>query len=107
MFRRVAALDAEAAQPGRRALASLLAVGEDVIAERGYRGTRVEDLVAAAGLSRGAFYRYFENVHEFVRIVATRALRDMTGAVTRVSELTSRSEEHTSELQSLMRISYA
>src|SRR3546814_5799228 len=35
MFRRVAALDAEAAQPGRRALASLLAVGEDVIAERG------------------------------------------------------------------------
>src|SRR3546814_4547758 len=97
MFRRVAALDAEAAQPGRRALASLLAVGEDVIAERGYRGTRVEDLVAAAGLSRGAFYRYFENVHEFVRIVATRALRDMTGA---------RSEEDTSELQSIMRKSY-
>ena len=46
---------------GNRALDALLASGRDVFVERGYHNTRVDDLVAAAGVSHGAFYRYFRN----------------------------------------------
>jgi AcrR family transcriptional regulator len=74
VFARADALEAESAQPDRRALASLLAVGEDVVARCGFQGTRVDDVVEAAGVSHGAFYRYFENKDEFVRVVAVRAL---------------------------------
>jgi AcrR family transcriptional regulator len=70
MFRRAAAAREAAAKPDRWALASLLAEGEDVIVGRGYRGTRVEDVVAAAGISRGAFYRYFADKRELVRVIA-------------------------------------
>ena len=75
VFEQAAALERESAQPGRRALASLLEVGHDVVVRRGYQGTRVDDVVAAAGVSHGAFYRYFENKDDLVRVVAVRALQ--------------------------------
>jgi len=31
------------------------------VAEQGYEATRVADILALAGVSRGAFYRYFDN----------------------------------------------
>jgi AcrR family transcriptional regulator len=46
---------------GNRALEALLEVGRDVYLERGYHNTRVDDLVVAAGVSHGAFYRYFRS----------------------------------------------
>ena len=73
-FARAEALAAEAGQPGRRALASLLEVGQDVIVARGFQGTRVDDVVAAAEVSHGAFYRYFKNIDELVQVVAVQAL---------------------------------
>jgi AcrR family transcriptional regulator len=81
VFRHAARLEEESSQPGRRALASLLDVGHDVVVRCGYRGTRVDDVVAAAGMSHGAFYRYFENKDEFVRIVAVRALGAISTAL--------------------------
>ena len=36
---------------------------------RGYHNTRVDDLVAAAGVSHGAFYRYFRNKDELARML--------------------------------------
>jgi AcrR family transcriptional regulator len=81
VFRHAARLEQESSQPGRRALASLLDVGHDVVVRCGYRGTRVDDVVAAAGMSHGAFYRYFENKDEFVRIVAVRALGAISTAL--------------------------
>src|SRR5215217_5491842 len=66
-------LQTEATQPGRRALAALLEVGDEVVAHRGYTGVRVDHVVEAAGVSHGAFYRYFDNVDEFVTVVALRA----------------------------------
>jgi AcrR family transcriptional regulator len=60
---------------GNGARAALLASGREVFAERGYHGTRVDDLVAAAGVSHGAFYRYFGNKGDLARILTARALR--------------------------------
>lgn len=80
-FDRAAQLEEESAQPGRRALASLLEVGQEVIVRRGFQGTRVDDLVAAAGVSHGAFYRYFENRDDLLRIVAVRSLAALSTAL--------------------------
>jgi AcrR family transcriptional regulator len=84
VFRRARALEREATEPGRRALASLLAVGHDVIVQRGYHGTRVDDLVAAAGVSHGAFYRYFANKEELVRVVAARSLGTLSTSLAEI-----------------------
>lgn len=87
VFERAAELERQAAAPGRRALAAVLAVGSDVVVARGYHGTRVDDVVAAAGVSHGAFYRYFSNTDELVRIVAAQALRSIAGALAEVPDL--------------------
>lgn len=58
-----------------RAFTALLAAGRDVFVRRGYHNTRVDDLVEAAGVSHGAFYRYFRNKDQLARILTTRALR--------------------------------
>src|SRR5581483_5453174 len=61
-------------------LDALLEAGRDVFVRLGYHGTRVDDVVAAAGLSHGGFYRYFHNKAELARILTARANRS-TGTV--------------------------
>jgi AcrR family transcriptional regulator len=58
-----------------RAFTAILTAGRDVFVRRGYHNTRVDDLVEAAGVSHGAFYRYFRNKDELARILTVRALR--------------------------------
>src|SRR3546814_989071 len=60
----------------------------------------------AAGLARrqGSGFRFERNLIETLR---AREIDAATDAIARRTGLTHRSEEHTSELQSLMRISYA
>ena len=41
------------ARPGKRALRAILGVANDLIADRGYRGLRIDDVVRAAKVSRG------------------------------------------------------
>jgi AcrR family transcriptional regulator len=60
---------------GRRTLQALLAVGRDMFVARGYHRSRIDDLVAAAGVSHGAFYRYFESKDQFAHVLALRAMR--------------------------------
>ncbi|MBA2280014.1 MAG: TetR/AcrR family transcriptional regulator [Actinomycetota bacterium] len=84
VFERAQRLELESARADRRALASLLEVGQEVIVGRGYRGTRVDDVAAAAGVSHGAFYRYFENKDQFVQVIATRALGALSTALAEV-----------------------
>ena len=55
---------------------------------RGYQATRVDDLVSQAGVSRGAFYRYFRNKEELARILTARAVRAVGVAVTEIPDLT-------------------
>jgi AcrR family transcriptional regulator len=89
-FARAEALTADARLPSRRALASLLEVGPTVLVERGYQGTRVDDVVSAAAVSHGAFYRYFKNMDEFVTVVAVGALGEVSRALAEVPDITDR-----------------
>jgi AcrR family transcriptional regulator len=66
------------------AFEALLESARQVFVERGYLGTRVDDLVAAAGVSHGAFYRHFKNKEQLARILTARAMQAV-GA--QVSEL--------------------
>jgi AcrR family transcriptional regulator len=56
-----------------RTRALLIETGHKVFAEKGYYATRVADVVAAAGVSHGVFYRYFDNKTQLFRILAERA----------------------------------
>jgi AcrR family transcriptional regulator len=80
-----AAIDPDAS--GNRALTALLASGRDVFVGRGYHNTRVDDLAAAAGVSHGAFYRYFRNKDQLARILTTRAVRAVGTTVTEIPEV--------------------
>src|SRR4051794_12496094 len=50
-------------------MSSLLDAGRSTLLARGYFTTRIDDIVAAAGVSHGAFYRYFTNKAEFTRVL--------------------------------------
>lgn len=50
--------------PGMRE--RLLRTAEAVLAERGYHGARVDDVVRRAGASKGAFYHYFPSKEELL-----------------------------------------
>src|SRR5262245_5035160 len=55
---------------GEKTRLRLLDAGAAVLPQRGYHDARVDDIVAAAGLSHGTFYRYFANKDEFLRGLA-------------------------------------
>jgi AcrR family transcriptional regulator len=61
--------------------AHLLDAGHQVFIERGYYATRVADIVKAAGVSHGVFYRYFENKTQLFRILAERASNELGEAL--------------------------
>jgi AcrR family transcriptional regulator len=48
---------------------SLLDAAAKLIAERGYRGTTVNDVVARAALSKGTFYWHFKSKHDLLLAV--------------------------------------
>jgi AcrR family transcriptional regulator len=62
----------------------LLRAAADVFAERGYDGTRVADIAAAAGVSNGALYAHFgskaELLTDALRTHGRRVLADMFSA---------------------------
>jgi AcrR family transcriptional regulator len=72
---------------GARTLAALLAAGHEVLVARGYHGTRVDDIAAAAGVSHGAFYRYFDNKEHLVRLLAVRAIRTVSVAMADIPDI--------------------
>jgi AcrR family transcriptional regulator len=79
------ALDGEG--PENRALTALLAAGRDVFVSRGYHSTRVDDLVRAAGVSHGAFYRYFRSKDHLARILTTQAMRSAGAALEEIPDV--------------------
>lgn len=66
---------------GRRTLDALMAAGRDLFVTRGYHDTRITDVVEAAGVSKGAFYRYFESKERLVRTLAVQAIRTVSGTL--------------------------
>ncbi len=71
---------------GRRTLDALLAAGTEVLVRRGYHRTRVDDIVAAAGVSHGAFYRYFANKDELAQVLAVQAIRRVSTALAAIPD---------------------
>ncbi|MET0884669.1 MAG: TetR/AcrR family transcriptional regulator, partial [Acidimicrobiales bacterium] len=71
---------------GRRTLDALLEAGAEVLVRRGFHRARVDDIVAAAGVSHGAFYRYFENKEELAQILAVRAIRRVSTALAEIPD---------------------
>lgn len=69
---------------GRHTRARLLAAGASVLPSRGYQDTRVDDLVEAAGVSHGTFYRYFENRDDFFRVLFEAASARMVELLDRL-----------------------
>jgi AcrR family transcriptional regulator len=80
--------DADQLTPaGARTVELLLKTAHDVLVQRGYHGTRVDDITAAAGVSHGAFYRYFENKDHVVRVLAVRALQAVSAAFDEIPDV--------------------
>jgi AcrR family transcriptional regulator len=50
--------------------AELLAAALDLFVEKGYAGTRLDDVAARAGVSKGTLYLYFANKEELFKAVA-------------------------------------
>ncbi|HET6949789.1 MAG TPA: TetR/AcrR family transcriptional regulator [Acidimicrobiales bacterium] len=78
---------AELSPAAARTRTTLLDAAHDVLVTRGYHGTRVDDIAAAAGLSHGAFYRYFENKEQVVRLLGVQALQAVSAALARVPDV--------------------
>jgi AcrR family transcriptional regulator len=55
---------------------ALLRAARDVFAEKGYEKTQTPDIAAAAGMSTGAFYRYFEDKRQVFLEVLAEHLND-------------------------------
>jgi AcrR family transcriptional regulator len=90
IFDRAGQLDADATSSGKRALGAILAVANGLIAERGYRGLRIDDVVRAAEVSRGSFYTYFADIDDFVRVIGVRAIQDVSEIVRDLPEVPTR-----------------
>jgi AcrR family transcriptional regulator len=72
---------------GNRALDALLATACGVFSDRGFQSTRIDDLVAAAGISHGAFYRYFPNKEALARVLVVDAVQAVGAAVIEIPDL--------------------
>lgn len=71
----------------RRAVrAELSALAVELFLERGYEGTTVEDIAAAAGMSRRSFFRYFPSKEDVVFPDHERCLSDMQAFLARSPE---------------------
>ena len=65
--------DRELRPRGEKTRQRLLDAGASVLPARGYHDARVDDIVDAAKVSHGTFYRYFENKDDFFRVLAEGA----------------------------------
>ena len=62
------------------AAATLLAAGLEVFVSKGYAGARIDDIVAAAGVSHGTFYQYFKNKNDLAHVLVMDAMRPLANA---------------------------
>jgi AcrR family transcriptional regulator len=63
-----------AAKRQRHDLASLVEVAVGVFAERGYDGTTIDDIAAAAGVAKSSIYHHVDNKAELLELAVDRAM---------------------------------
>ena len=62
----------------------ILEVARDIFARRGYHTTKIEDIVAAAGIARGTFYLYFEDKRGIFEEIVDRTIARLGMSIVRV-----------------------
>jgi AcrR family transcriptional regulator len=68
---------ATAEQRRARTRERLLEAAEQVVVEKGFETTSIEEFVAAAGVSRGTFYNYFPTTAALLHALNTRVAEDL------------------------------
>nr|WP_026214464.1 TetR/AcrR family transcriptional regulator [Nonomuraea coxensis] len=63
----------------------LLAEATRLFAERGFEGTSVQEIVVAAGVTKGAMYHYFESKDDLLREIYGRVLRLQLDRLTHIA----------------------
>lgn len=76
-FRRGESVD-ELSRASRQTLDALMASGREAFVQLGYHQARVDDIVEAAGVSHGAFYRYFTNKDHMARMLTANAMQTVS-----------------------------
>ncbi len=71
-------------ETARASYDALLTAGQEVFVARGYHATRVDDVVEAAGVSHGLFYRYFANKADFARTLVLTAMTPLSSTLARI-----------------------
>ena len=54
----------------------ILAEGIELMLRKGYHGTGIQEIVAAAGVPKGSFYNYFKSKEDFILTAMEAASRD-------------------------------
>lgn len=62
---------------GHRSKQALLTASRSVFRDHGYANARVSDMAAAAGMSNGAFYRYFKDKRDVLMVLLKELSQDM------------------------------
>ncbi len=81
----------------------LLAAALDLFVERGYAGTRLDDVASLAGVSKGTLYLYFENKEDLFKAVVRE---NIVTALVDAEDLIAGFEGHSSELLRTLVISW-
>ncbi len=71
---------------GKKTMRRLLDAAMEAIDQRGYHGTRVQDVVDIANTSHGTFYLYFANKEDLVRALTTEATSEASNLTRAVTE---------------------
>lgn len=66
--------------------AKLIAVARSIFARDGYTHTATEDIVKAAGVTRGALYHHFTNKDDLFRAVVENIQQEIAGRIVQDSE---------------------
>lgn len=93
--RSLAVVEARGSAPvlGERALRTrdqLLETAVRLFLERGYGGTTIDDIAAAAGMSRASFYTYFPSKREILLLAGVRSNRARTLAISTIADIPDR-----------------
>ncbi len=81
----------------------LLAAALDLFVERGYAGTRLDDVASLAGVSKGTLYLYFENKEELFKAVVRE---NIVAALVDAEDMIAGYEGHSSELLRMLVLSW-
>lgn len=64
-----------------RTRATLVRAAMEVFSQKGLSGATTDDIIRAAGVSRGTLYNYFADIEEIIAAVATKLVDDMAGEI--------------------------